>query len=493
MIRKAIQLSSNMKQYLPHSRILFLTWTVILVASIISAVSFDDLPLLAIPPLALVLYLTVTDFRIVYLFMWACIPFSTELEFSGGFSTDFPAEALMVMLTAVAILWFAHRIRGISFALLFHPISLMILFHVGWITLTALYSSDQIVSIKFLLAKIWYIVPFYFLSYLILRHENDIRKWFLWVLVPLLFTIAVIMVRHAMEGFSFESVNTILKPFYRNHVDYALILGVFFPFVFVLRDRWMSKHMGWVLCGVFLIAIYLTYTRAAYVGLLVAVVGFLLARWKLVRYVILLAIIVIGVFLVSLSKDNRYINYAPDYYKTITHYKFENLLQATYRFEDVSTMERFYRWIAAFYMIQEKPIVGFGPNNFVSFYKPYSDRHFVTYVSDNPERSGVHNYFLMTSVEQGLPGLIIFLALLFISLLRAEWLYHRLKPGFYRKLLAGVIGSLFFILFALLLNDMIETDKVGSFFFLNLAFIAIIERNASRDNTLKSNSTASGT
>jgi hypothetical protein len=71
-----------------------------------------------------------------------------------------------------------------------------------------------------------------------------------------------------------------------------------------------------------------------------------------------------------------------------------------------------------------------------------------------------------------------------IALLRAEWLYHRLKPGFHRDLLIAVIGSLFFILFALLLNDMIETDKVGPFFFLNLAFLAIIERNAKHDQSM---------
>jgi O-antigen ligase len=336
-----------------------------------------------------------------------------------------------------------------------------------------------------LLAKIWYIVPFYFLSYLLFRTEKNIRAWFFWVLIPLTLTVVVIIVRHGLLGFSFESANDVLKPFYRNHVDYALILGVFFPFVFVLRDRWMHKTSGLVLCAVLLLAIYLTYTRAAYVGLLVAVGGFLLARWRLIRYAILAALIVTGVFLVSLSRDNRYIDYAPDYYKTVTHYKFENLLEATYRFEDVSTMERFYRWIAAFYMVREQPIVGFGPNNFVSFYKPYADKHFVTYVSDNPEQSGVHNYFLMTTVEQGLPGLIIFLALLFITLLRAEWLYHKLKPGFYRKLITGVIGSLFFILFALSLNDMIETDKVGSFFFLNLSLIAIIERNARQEHAFK--------
>ncbi len=471
---------------LPHSRTVFLTWSLILVASTISAVALEDLRLLVIPLIVLGLYLMIMDFRAVFLLMWASIPFSTEIDLPGGFSTDFPAEVLMVILTGITILWCVHRLKSISLTFLFHPITLIILIHVAWIAFTAITASDPFVSVKFLLAKIWYIVPFYLLSYHLLRGEQSIRTWFLWVLIPLLLTVCVIMGRHGLESFSFDSINTVLKPFYRNHVDYALILGVFFPFVFVLRDRWMSKRMGWILVGIFLIAIYLTYTRAAYVGLVVAVVGFLLTRWRLVRYAILASIIVIGVFLLSLSKDNKYIDYAPDYYRTISHHKFDNLLEATYRFEDVSTMERFYRWIAAFYMVQERPLVGFGPNNFVSFYKPYSDRHFVTYVSDNVEQSGVHNYFLMTAVEQGIPGLIIFLALLFITLLRAEWLYHRLKAGFYRKLLVGVIGSLFFILFALLLNDMIETDKVGSFFFLNLALIVIIERNARNENEFKS-------
>jgi O-antigen ligase len=208
----------------------------------------------------------------------------------------------------------------------------------------------------------------------------------------------------------------------------------------------------------------------------------------MIRYVLIGAVVVVVLLGASLAKNNRYIDFAPDYYKTITHYSFDNLLEATYRFEDVSTMERFYRWVAAFYMVKEKPLLGFGPNNFVSFYTPYADQHFVTYVSDNPEQSGVHNYFLMTAVEQGIPGLIILLVLLFMSLLRAEWLYHRLKEGFYRKLLSGVIGSLAFILFALLLNDMIETDKVGSFFFFNLALIVIIERNARNENALKPDS-----
>jgi O-antigen ligase len=138
-------------------------------------------------------------------------------------------------------------------------------------------------------------------------------------------------------------------------------------------------------------------------------------------------------------------------------------------------MERVYRWVAGFYMIRERPIVGFGPGSFYESYMPYTDKHFVTYVSDNPERSGMHNYFLMTATDQGIPGLIIFSSLLIVGLLKAEWLYHRLDDEYARNVIVASTGTLCFIIFVLLLNDMIETDKVGTFFFFCLAMIVSIE------------------
>ena len=462
----------------PRNRTLFGIWCLIAFGTVGLAVALEDLRLLAIIPAALGALMAAVNFRAVYFVMWACIPISTELEFSGGLAMDFPVEILLMSLTGIGILWFAQRLGTISLDMILHPISLFLILHFGWILCSTITSSDHILSVKFLLAKIWYIIPFFCLSFLVLRNEKNVRTWFLCLLLPLVLTIIFIIGRHALEGFSFESVNSILKPFYRNHVDYGLILGVSFPFIALLSFRWFPRYIAIGLTGLILVAIYLTYTRTAYIGLLVAAGGLLILRWKLVKYALLVATIGIAAIVATLSQNNRYIDFAPDYYKTITHQDFGNLLEATYKLQDISTMERFYRWIAAFYMTSEKPLLGFGANNFVGFYKSYTDEHFVTYVSDNPEQSGVHNYFLMTAVEQGIPGLIIFVLLLFIAVMRAEWLYHRLKPGFNKTLLSAVIGSLFFILFALLLNDMIETDKVGSFFFLCLALLVIIERNA---------------
>jgi O-antigen ligase len=118
-----------------------------------------------------------------------------------------------------------------------------------------------------------------------------------------------------------------------------------------------------------------------------------------------------------LAYDNRYISYSPDYEKTITQKKFNDLLNATYKLEDISTIERFYRWVAGYYMVKERPLLGFGPASFYSEYHSYVDRHFTTYVSNNPEHSSIHNYYLMTAVEQGIPGLLILLVLMITVLL----------------------------------------------------------------------------
>ncbi|MCB0643861.1 MAG: O-antigen ligase family protein, partial [Phaeodactylibacter sp.] len=170
-------------------------------------------------------------------------------------------------------------------------------------------------------------------------------------------------------------------------------------------------------------------------------------------------------------QGDRYLDYAPDFKRTVTHYKFDNLLEATAKGEDISTMERVYRWVAGMYMSRERPLVGFGPGNFYNFYRSYTVSSFETYVSDNPEKSGIHSYYLMTLVEQGYPGLIIFFAMIFAVLLLGERVYHQTEDEAEKQQVMAVTLSLIVIYALLLINDMIETDKVGPFFFLGMAIL----------------------
>ncbi|MBK8953719.1 MAG: O-antigen ligase family protein [Chitinophagaceae bacterium] len=113
-----------------------------------------------------------------------------------------------------------------------------------------------------------------------------------------------------------------------------------------------------------------------------------------------------------LAKQNdRYLQYAHDFKTTIFHKNFNEHLIATYRLKDVSTAERFYRWIAGVRMIKDNPVIGFGPGSFYPNYKEYTVPAFKTWVSNNKDHSTVHNYFLLLAVEQGLPGLFFFLLL----------------------------------------------------------------------------------
>lgn len=226
-----------------------------------------------------------------------------------------------------------------------------------------------------------------------------------------------------------------------------------------------------------LAAINFAYTRAAYVALLAAVVLYWVVRLRALKLALLAVAFGLAIFIGFVAKGDNWLRFAPDYERTITHTRFENLLEATTRLEDISVMERVYRWVAGVYMVQERPLMGFGPGSFYFFYQNYTVNSFKTYVSDNPEGSGMHNYYLMTAVEQGIPGLIFFLAFSIGVLLYGERVYHQTRNLEARRLVAAAILSFASILLLMLMNDFVETDKIGSFFFISAALIVRADRN----------------
>lgn len=459
---------------------LFAGMALIFLLSIFAGLAFEMYWMAGIPFFLLLVYACVVDFRKVYFLLLFCIPFSIEYSLPGGFSTDLPTEPLIVGLMCVFFLYIFRHGKERSATFLRHPMTLLLSLHLGWILVTMINSDDFIVSFKFFLAKIWYVITFYFMTGLMIREEKDFRLFFKAIFIPLTIMILVAWVRHAGFGFSFKDVNYALSPFFRNHVNYASLLALFFPFVWYARS-WYPRWSGWwwaALIGVlvFLIAIQLSYTRAAYAGILGAPGVYLVVRFRLMKVVLAVGLIAAIVMGFSMMEHNKYLDYAPDYNKTITYQHFDNLLEATYKGEDISTMERVYRWVAGSQMVQTRPWMGFGPGNFYNYYKNFTVNSFKTYVSDNPEHSGIHSYFMMTLVEQGFPGLILFVLLCCYMLICAENVYHRTTDPGQKRLVMMVLLSMVIIDSILLINDMVETDKVGSFFFINMAMMVNLDR-----------------
>ncbi len=436
------------------------------------------MPLLGIPAALLIAWIAVVDFRKVFFLMLAAIPISIEYEI-GSFGTDLPSEPLMWVLYFGSMLWFLRNWRTVDVRYLRHPLTLALFAHLAWMLFCVLVSLNVGVSVKFFLAKTWYIVVFYFLAGRILDAEKDYKNLVWFFFISLLFTVLSVLVRHAQSGFAFEETNFVMGPFYRNHVMYACLQAVFLPFIWYATywyKRW--SWQWWVLVSgiiILLVGINFAYTRAAYVALVVAIGAYWGIRARLMKIVLLTGIIVLGLLIGWVTRGDNYLRFSPDFERAVTHKRFESLIEATTKLEDISVMERVHRWVAASYMIQDHPFTGIGPGNFYFFYKNYTVSSFKTYVSDNPERSGIHCYYLMTTVEQGILGFGFFMLLCLMVMVKGEYLYHQTRDIGRRRMLLAALLSFILICLLMFMNDFVETDKIGSLFFMTIAIIVNID------------------
>jgi O-antigen ligase len=434
----------------------------------------ENLLFLSIPIALISAYYIAGNYRILYFLFFAVVPFSIEYNFTDTLGTDLPSEPIMWLLTGISILLICSDIKKYTSGIFFNTLSKLLLLHFIWLFITCVGSTFPALSAKILAAKIWYILPFYFLSIVVLKEEKDVRTMIHSIIFTLALAVAIVLFRHSLIDFAFDEVNFVVSPLFRNHVSYACIIVVIVPYVWYLFT-WAKGRMkityGLIIL-LFTIGTYFSYTRAAIIALLASVIFYFIIKFKLIRQGLILTTLIFVVGVYGMLLNNNYLRFAPDFNKTITHQRFDKLIAATVELEDISTMERVYRWVAGVEMIKDKPLLGFGPGTFFSNYKTYTVSSFQTYVSDNPDRSTVHCYYLLTFIEQGLIGFLIFCILCGYGLIYGESKYHKLKNSRDKTIIMAAMLSLIIILLINLINDMIETDKVGPFFFLALAIIA---------------------
>ena len=348
--------------------------------------------------------------------------------------------------------------------------------HLIWILFSSIWAAYPNVSFKFFMAKLWYVLPFFFLSQHFLKDQKSISLWAKVFVSGVLLSVLYVMARHFTKGLSFDTIGWAVSPIYRNHVNYASVLVISLPICAYLRSLSKRKIFYNLVISLLLLAIYFSFTRAAMITVIVMVSASFLIRYKLLFYSALFSLLIGVGGVLHMVHDNNYLHFAPNYESTVAHTKFDNLMEATYKGEDISTMERLHRWISGFNMIKERPWTGFGPNNFYFNYKARTNYSFMTYVSDNPDKSGIHNYYLMTAVEQGVIGFVIFISLLLYTLYKGERIYHVLEEDKHTimMLLLILIG----IMVLILINDLVEAVKVGSFFFLTLGILSMYSRKS---------------
>jgi O-antigen ligase len=431
--------------------------------------------LFAVPLIVVAGLQVIYNYKPVFYLLFFSIPGSLQVELGGGLSMDVLSEPLMLVLLTVFLF---NLFSGNQFSLKkkVRPFHIMIALLLFWTLFTSLTSEFPVRSFKYLLAKIWYLAAFIYTAEKIVTSPEEVKRVFWMFFIPLSLIALGVIIRHASFGFSFEVANGMAFPLYFNGVIYAATLVLFIPWAWYARTWYSPRSLQWYLIiiglGIIVVSTVLTYKRGAWLALILLPIVTFLIRWNIFDKFVY-AVVVIGILALGyLIQDNRFYAFAPDYKKTIWHEgDISGHLSATFSGTEISSMERFFRWVAAKNMIADMPVLGSGPSTFNQVYQRYTDDAFRTYVSDNPEQSTTHNYYLMTFAEQGFPGGLLFIVLCLYMVLKAARLQGQIDDPVRRSILMLALLSLITILFHSILNEMIEVDKIGSMFWFDLFLI----------------------
>ncbi len=455
---------------------IFLAGGLLFVLCSFAALLLNQPFLLSLPWVFVLGLIFLKDIRLAFYALIFALPFSFQfLE-----KYDLPDEPLMILNTGFFLLFCLFNIRKIDLkGILLHPLFIAVFATLIWLVVTVIMSENSPLSFKFLLKKSWYIAPFFLLPLILFREKRLIIRSFQLLFVGMLIIVMTVLFRFSAVGFAFDKVHDPVQPFFQNHVMYGSMVSVVLP---LIAGAWiLSRKLSvqWLLTLgaiiLFLVAVYFSYSRAAWAAVLFAAVVLVAVRFKVMPFVLLSFYAVVISLVVWLSAKNNYLSYKPKFERTIMHESLEDHILATLQGTDISSAERYYRWIAALRMTSDHPVFGVGPNNFYDFYKAYTITSFKTWVSRNPERSTTHNYFLFMLVEQGIPGMLLYALLMLVVFWYGQRVYHRCRERFDRVVVMSALCTLGAIFINNFFSELLETDKIGSLFYLTIALILVMD------------------
>lgn len=457
---------------------------VLLVLFSVAAVLADRLWLLVTAPAVLFLYHAVGDLRLLFHILLFSIPFSSEVDVTPSLGTDFPDEPLMWMLSGLLVIDVLRRPGSLreGMARSGRLVAVLLLLHLAWIVVASVLSTHPLLSFKYLAAKGWYVVSLCFGAWHLLRSPADLRRAAAVLTASMSLATVLVLAKHAGLGMGFDTANRSVEPFFRNHVNYGALLACLAPVPVAAFLLYPRRRVLWGLCiALWTTALFFSYSRGAWLAVALAFITVTAMRRRVLWQLAAAGVVVVVAGLLYLGQGNRYLDYSPEYEQTVYHPDFDAHLEATYRMRDISTMERFHRWIAAFRMSEGHLLHGYGPNSFYHEYRSHTVSAFRTYVSDNPEKSTVHNYLLLLLVEQGIPGMLLFAALVFAMLNAAVSWYRLASTREDRLAAASVVAVIASVVVLNMLSDLVESDKVGTLFFLCAGILIRFSDDFSRE------------
>ncbi|MBP9068116.1 MAG: O-antigen ligase family protein [Bacteroidia bacterium] len=434
----------------------------------------------AIPFILIVGYYAIYNLQSLLFLLAFITPLSVSLKELGYYGTvnlSLPAEPLMAGLM---LLYFLNKVYTNKYdrRINFHPLTIIIYIQLFWIFVTMLTSEDVLISLKFLISRCWFLFSCYFLANYLFKNKKNIVPFLSAYMISLAIVCAYTIFTHSKYGFDHKSADWVMSPFYNDHTAYGAALAMFIPvlvsFLVMKSINRFNKMMYLFLLILFIVAVTLSYARAAWLGVAVAFAVFITLIMKFNFKVLITVLFTLGVLMFSFQDD---ILIALGRNNTDAEEGFLNNIESVANIStDASNLERLNRWSCAVRMWQDMPVFGWGPGTYMFMYAPYQLSSQKTVISTNFGTNGnAHSEYLGPLAEEGLPGLLIVLCLMFYTFNFGYRLYKEVKDPEIRILGTGVFLGLVTYFIHGFINNFLDTDKLSLPFWSFLSIMLCID------------------
>ena len=464
------------------------------VIAILSGISFLLLCLLAVkfqlylvwlvPPMLLLFTVAFVRIDIFFLTLLFLTPLSVQLRFLVN---DPPADIflpteIMLFLILVIMIFRLFNSREYDRSLLKHPVTILTGIMLLWMLITSLTGTMIIVSLKYFLARLWFVGAFYFLAVELFKKKHFIKR----SLIVLIAGMVPVVVYH-LAGlfkaglFNQDAAHITMWPFFNDHTSFGAALAFMIPVLAWLafgqagRDRGkFSRGLFTALLLLFLAGFIFSYSRAAWISLGAAIIFtlILVARIPLklivaTSFLILIIVIASWGSIITTLGENR---------QSASGNIREHIMSVSNITSDASNLERLNRWKSALRMISGRPVTGWGPGTYQFKYAPFQFSHERTIISTNfGDRGNAHSEYLGSAVDSGIPGGILFILMVAAAIATGYRVWKRSRSSYNRQLLLAIQAGLITYLFHAFLNNFLDTDKISAPFWIFIAIMVVMD------------------
>lgn len=431
----------------------------------------------AVPVVLGILLLYIFSLDKVMMLISFTIPLSVTIKEFEQLAVSLPAEPLLagVMILFIAkLLYEGNYDRKISH----HPIAIVIYCIFLWMIVTTITSEMPLVSIKFIVSRLWFVIPSFFFCALLFKKPKNIDR-FIWLYIASLCIVVVYTtIIHAQHGFDNDSAHWVMSPFYNDHTAYGAALAIYliFAITYAFIPGIKSRQKIFILAAVALlsVAMVLSSCRAAWVSLAASLGVLICVLLKIkFRWVFTTLVILVGLFF---AFQHQIIDALEHNNQDASGDIVENIQSITNISTDASNLERFNRWHSAFRLFADRPVFGWGPGTYQFVYAPYQMSKDKTIISTNAGDGGnAHSEYIGPLAEQGFMGTILMLAFVITVVYTGLKAYNKAKNKKAKVLVLGATLAFFGYFVHGFLNNFLDTDKLAVPVWSCAALIAVID------------------